>query len=68
MTWLTCAGSGSSSDDDGNDGRGEAAATSQFVVTLRQGNLGKKQAQYLVSSTIRPRPPAVCCFANWLAS
>ncbi|XP_052144723.1 B3 domain-containing protein Os03g0212300-like isoform X2 [Oryza glaberrima] len=41
------AGSGSSSDDDGNDGRGEAAATSQFVVTLRQGNLGKKQAQYL---------------------
>uniref|UniRef100_A0A0E0CHB6 TF-B3 domain-containing protein n=1 Tax=Oryza meridionalis TaxID=40149 RepID=A0A0E0CHB6_9ORYZ len=38
------AGSGSSSDD---NGEAAAAATSQFVVTLRQGNLGKKQAQYL---------------------
>uniref|UniRef100_A0A0E0JWV6 TF-B3 domain-containing protein n=1 Tax=Oryza punctata TaxID=4537 RepID=A0A0E0JWV6_ORYPU len=46
MTWLTCAGSGSSSDDDG-EGGGDTAATSQFVVTLRQSNLGKKQAQYL---------------------
>uniref|UniRef100_A0A0D9YNS2 TF-B3 domain-containing protein n=1 Tax=Oryza glumipatula TaxID=40148 RepID=A0A0D9YNS2_9ORYZ len=59
------AGSGSSSDYDGNDGRGEAAATSQFVVTLRQGNLGKKQAQYLLTNqpTGRRSPAAMAAAA-----
>ncbi|XP_040378727.1 B3 domain-containing protein Os03g0212300-like [Oryza brachyantha] len=45
------AGSGSSSGDGdsaaGAGAAGDDAASSQFAVTLRQCNLGKKQAQYL---------------------